>query len=868
MKRPYPVPLHLRPQADKEIEKMEAMGIIRRSRSEYCSPSRIVLKKNGDVRVCLDARYLNKIVVANNETPQQLEQLLQKASGTKYLSTTDLVKGYWQIKLSEESRKLTAFLYNGRLYEYNTLAFGVKDSGPAFIQALDQALGPEVTEFVNTYVDDLLIMSQTFEEHVEHLNRLFERLIECGLTLSLEKSQFFRESVPFLGVLLTREGVLPDPSKLQVIQDFPVPRTKQQLQSFLGVCGYYRRFSLRHATFVDPFRDLLSNDTLWDWTDKHDSAFVQLKQNFLNCVSLTHYLPNVRLKLQTDASDIGISGILYQEDAEGNPRIVSLVSRVLTKYERNYTVTEKELLAIIYSVLKFRYYLVGTSFDIITDHKSLTFLLTSPFNSARLMRWILCLQEYNFDVHHCKGADNIIADFFSRNLPGERVENNSNHLIWSCVKNMPAEGTHSKEMVNVNLIAKLSMQPQLLNELKRVRELQQADSVIVNMCAKPTKNFEILKDNDICYIKLNRNNNWKLFLPMALVLTVISSAHEQLGHAGAYKLYEYLSRFFFWRGIRRDVKNYTKSCDLCQRVKYLNYKMEGSYQFLKATAPNEMLSIDFFGPLPRSVAGVQYLFVLQDVFSKLITLYPIKRATTQICLNKLTSHYFEKIGKPNKILSDHGTQFTSPKWKARLEGLGVTVLFSSIRHPQSNLVERQMREVGRILRTYCSGRHTNWAKYVTFVQDCINFTTHQSTGFTPHYLHYNELPTEKIFDMFPKLRDVPLARDIQLQRANENLQKAFDARCKSQKTSSRVILKVGDLVLLRVPHLSDASQKLIGKFFHVYEGPYRISRIIGSKAYQLVMPDDENRCKGTYNRYNLRKYYQSLNQDDLRANGN
>ena len=118
---------------------MESMGIIRRSRSEYCSPSRIVLKENGDVRVCLDARYLNKLVVANNESPQQLEQLLPKASGTKYLSNTDLVKGYWQIRIAEESRKLTAFLYNGRLYEYNTIAFGIKDSGPAFIQALDQA---------------------------------------------------------------------------------------------------------------------------------------------------------------------------------------------------------------------------------------------------------------------------------------------------------------------------------------------------------------------------------------------------------------------------------------------------------------------------------------------------------------------------------------------------------------------------------------------------------------------------------------------------------------------------------------------------------------------------------------------------------
>ena len=401
-------------------------------------------------------------------------------------------------------------------------------------------------------------MSQMFEIHVQYLNRLFEHLIECGLTLNLEKSQFFRESVPFLGIFLTHESVILDPSKLQVIQNFPVPKSKQQLQSFLGVCGYYRRFSVRHATFVDPFRDLLSQDTLWGWTEKHGLAFERLKKNFLDCVALSHYMPNVKLKLQTGASDIGISGVLYQEDADGSPRIVSLISRVLKKYERNYTVTEKELLAIVYSVLRFRYYLVGTSFDIITDHKSLTFLLTSRFNSARLMRWILYLQEYNFEVQYCKGSDNIVADFFSRNLLGECTENNSNYLLWSCAEIIPTRNGFVQETTNINLISKLSMQPQLLNKLKRVRELQQSDESLIKLQAKPIRNFEVLKENDIVYIKPRKGNTWKLFLPVTMVSTILKSTHEQFGHASSYKLYEYISRQFFWRGMKREVKNYTK----------------------------------------------------------------------------------------------------------------------------------------------------------------------------------------------------------------------------------------------------------------------------------------------------------------------
>ena len=216
-----------------------------------------------------------------------------------------------------------------------------------------------------------------------------------------------------------------------------------------------------------------------------------------------------------------------------------------------------------------------------------------------------------------------------------------------------------------------------------------------------------------------------------------------------------------------------------------------------------LVSIDFYGPLPSSVAGVQYLFVIQDVFSKLVTLYPIKRATTVVCLKKLTNHYFEKIGKPERVLSDHGTQFTSPVWKTRLEALGIKVLFSSIRHPQSNPVERTMREMGRIFRTYCSEKHTKWARFVDFVQYCLNLTVHQSTGYTPCFLHYNRAPREKILELFPLLCTQPATREIVLQRANENLQHAFDRRCKTQKTTSKIELNLKDLVLLRVPHLSD-----------------------------------------------------------------
>ena len=295
VRKSYPVPLHQRDAVKIEINKMLSLGIIERSSSSFCNPLRIVGKKNGEVRLCLDARYLNRVIEGDNECPPVIEEILQKYEGVRYISTTDFVAGYLQIPLAKSSRPLTAFLHDGTLYQYTVVPFGVKDSGCAFIKALKMALGIELEDFVTAYVDDLLIASRSFDEHVEHLTRLFKKLIRAGMTLSLKKSLFFRKEVPFLGFILSSTGVRADPEKLRVIEEFPAPRNKKQLQAFLGVCGYYRRFSIRHANFVEPFRELLSGDTPWIWDDRHDRAFQALKDNFLRSVVLpiTLYRGNV-----------------------------------------------------------------------------------------------------------------------------------------------------------------------------------------------------------------------------------------------------------------------------------------------------------------------------------------------------------------------------------------------------------------------------------------------------------------------------------------------------------------------------------------------------------------------------------------------
>lgn len=857
VRKSYPVALSQKAAVRAEIDRMMTLGIIERSNSNFCNPLRVVTKKNGEVRLCLDARFINAAIKSDNECPPRMEELLQKFEGAKFLSTTDLVMGYWQVPLEFRARQYTAFLHEGHLYQFTRIPFGLKTAGSGFIRALNLSLGQELSEVISCYVDDILIASASFEEHIEHLSRLFERLKNSGFTISFKKSSFFCDEVSFLGFKLSPDGIRADPEKLAIISEFPCPKDKRQLQEFLGVCGYYRRFSVKHAEFIGPFRELLSSKSKWTWNESYSKAFQDLKNNFLRAVTLSHYLPHKKFRLQTDASDMGVSGVLYQEDDDGDIRIVSLTSRVLTGCESRYTTSEKELLAIIHSLIKFRMYLVGWKFEIITDHQALTYLLSTPYHNARLMRWILYMQEYQFDIRHCKGSDNLVADFFSRNFGHESsIDNNNNFLLCEIVRKS-LEQKVLKEAPGHDLYPSYSFSDEIISELKNLNHLQREDNEIMELMRKSRSKLKFKEESGVIYVGSQDEDRWRVAIPRCLVMLLLKSVHERLGHAGGYKMFEYLERLFRWKYMRRDIKNFVRQCDLCQRTKYINYKMEGSFQWVKANRPNEFVAVDFYGPLPASTAGVSYIFVVQDLFSKLVTLYPIKRANTKTCLEKLKGHYFAKIGKPSRILSDHGTQFTSPLWKTSLEAEGVKVVYSTIRHPQSNPVERTMRELGRFFRTYCAHKHTSWARYISKIQECLNLMYHQSTGAVPLTLHFGRSPRDQMLDLFPVLKEHDTDYEVYLQLAQDRLQRSFDQRSKSQKSVSKVILKEKDLVLLRVPHASDASLRVTHKFFHLYEGPYRIMKIINYNACLLVDPQDDNKVKGTYNRLHLRRYYRA-----------
>lgn len=360
----------------------------------------------------------------------------------------------------------------------------------------------------------------------------------------------------------------------------------------------------------------------------------------------------------------------------------------------------------MYSVDKLRTYLLGTRFTIITDHKGLVFLNTTQFLNSRLIRYSLLLQLYDFEVEYCKGADNKMADFFSRNPDGHFESGAQGALAIDVID---VEG-QTDDLYDCSIV---EMHGDLRQSLKNLVNLQRQDNfangIIVQLDNGRKMDFFILKE-DILFRLDPGLNVWQVVIPEILTKNLIDCIHSKLGHPGVFKTNMYIRRFYFWKSMSRQIKKFILSCDLCQRVKSPNEKMIGPYGRVLSEGPSDLVSVDFYGPLPKLTGGMEYIFVILDVFSKYIKLYPIKKEKTEVILGKLFNKYIPEMGKPNRVISDHGSQFTSPKWKNRLRKEGIKVIFSSVRHPQGNPVERVMRELGRLFRTLCADKHTRWVR--------------------------------------------------------------------------------------------------------------------------------------------------------------
>lgn len=835
--KPYPIPISKLEKMDKEVARMLHLGIIEPSDSPWSSPIVGVEKRNGEVRLCLDARKINTRIVPDRERPTNIDEILMKFQGARYLSSIDLTAGYWQCRLKKECRGITAFLYRGRNYQFKVLPFGLINSVAEFQKILDKVLGSEVLQFTAVYVDDIHVTSPTFSEHMNRLEKIFHRFQQYNVTINMKKSQFLCSQIIFLGHIISEKGLIMDPDKIKAIQNFQEPKSKKQVQSFLGFINFYRQYIRDLSKYTTVLSQLTKKNTEWEWNEEQRKAFQTIKEQFLDDIVLEYPDFTREFYLATDASKTHLGAELYQLDEEGRHRTLGFASRKLQGAEQNYYTTELELLAIVFGCTKYRNYILGYRVNVTTDHKALTFLNQCQLLNARLMRWAIKLQEFDLQITHVPGKDNIGADTLTRypQIPGDGDE-------------------IQKTTIYINKVIYNQYSTKLLRQFEQMKDLQDQDEEL-NTIRDRIKSHEThrYKIHQGLLFFIDKNGREKLMLPKIMVQDIVVETHELFGHFGAAKIHDMLRREYQIHKMYHTIKQIIKRCDLCQRSKIPNQNTRGPLMANIPEKPKERISLDLMGPLPKGQFGNQYILVLLDLFTKHVQIYAMRKATAGNILRKLRDKYLPAFGPVQSILTDNGTQFHSKAWEKQMKLWKIRHIVTTTYHPEGNPVERTNREIGRILRTFCYQKHTAWVGHLPSIEYWLNNVTHSSTGYTPQELVDGRRHSFRLNKLIPA--DELLLDDEKntfVQLAYKRLKKTAQYRCEYHNKGKKFPNYVqGQQVLLREHKLSSLEDNTIKKFFLLYRGPYLITEV---RKNNTVVVISENGQQSTHNVKNIKLY--------------
>ena len=398
----------------KQLEDLLAKGHIRPSTSPYAAPVLFVKKKDGSMRLCVDYRALNSITIKNKYPLPRVDELLDRLHGAKYWSSMDLRSGYHQVRIAEHHINRTAFATRYGLYEWTVMPFGLSGAPSTFQALMNDIFRPHLDKFVLVYLDDIMVYSRTKEDHLKHLDIVLSLLEKHQLYVKMEKCSFAMDETEFLGHIVSASGIRPDPKKLDAIRKWPRPQNPTDVRAFLGLCNYYRRFVDKFASIAAPLNEL-TDDKPFEWAEKHQQAFDALKLAMTSHPLVIHAPdPKQPYYLKCDASGVGMGAVLTQGSGKGE-RVIAYHSRKFTPAERNYPVHEQEMLGLVESLKVWRHYLLGSKVNVRTDNRPNKYLQTKPYlDPKRQARWMETLQEYDVDIEHIPGKDNVVADALSR----------------------------------------------------------------------------------------------------------------------------------------------------------------------------------------------------------------------------------------------------------------------------------------------------------------------------------------------------------------------------------------------------------------------------------------------------------------------
>lgn len=824
-------------QAAKEyVVDLMKKGKIRPSKSPYGAP--LFFVKDGDkpLRGVVDYRALNRITKRNNAPLPRSDEMFDRLGGARVFSKLDLKTGFHQIRLRPEDIEKTAFNTKYGQFEYLVMPMGLCNAPATFQTLMNNIFYDCIDDFLVLYMDDLLIFSKNEEDHMMHVEEVLQRLRQHNLYVSPKKCVFMSTEMDFLGLIVGKDGLRVDPKKMDVIKNWPRPANITEVRSFLGLVQFFRRFIARFSEIAVPLTNLTKkNQSIGKWDSKCEQAFAELKHAVTSAPILRSPDWKKPFKGHIDASQLAVGGTLTQMDEDDLEHPVAFHSKKLSPAEANYSANDRELLALISFLQRFRCYLEGTEFEILTDNQVLKHFFTKPSLSRREARWSEILGNFGvFPITMKPGKIHVLGDSLSR----------APHVINSSDETSAVLNSTEVPYFDRSEILKNYEDDQFFGPVVRAMRNEWP------MHEHGKRQLERMlpyftKDNDGCLLYQG-----KMCLPRRSIASILQVAHDSKigGHFGLAKTMSRLSNFH-WRHMLRDVRNYVKGCMRCQQFK------DSRQKSLTDPNPLEMpsrrwgsVSTDFITHLPKTKDGYDCITTWVDRISRRVHFIPSRSSDTAVDAAKsFYGNIFKLHGLPDEIVSDRDPKFTSKFWRTLMDLCGVKLKMSTSRHPQTDGSSEIMnRMLENYLRCYCSYRQDDWAELLPSAEFAYNSAISEDLGTSPFEVDLGWCPRSPLDLLSGSRVSVESVEEFKtaLQASIKDAQYSYKISRARQAAQSSMRYStpqysVGDYVWLKNTLFMDAysrsqeSAKLRAKRF----GPFRIVELVGKNAVKLELPD-------------------------------
>jgi transposase InsO family protein len=807
-------------------------------------------KPGGGLRFCVDYRKLNAVTKKDRYPLPLVDELMERLSRAKIFTKLDIRQGFHRIRMSPESEDLTTFRTRYGAYKYRVMPFGLTNGPATFQRFVNENFMEYLDDFLTAFIDDLLIYSNNELEHEEHVKKVLTRLREAGLQASISKCEFHVKRTKYLGFIVTTEGIEVDPEKTAVIAKWERPLTVKGVQSFLGFCNFYRRFIKDYSRIAKPLTRLTRADVSFQWDVNCQTAFDELKRRLISAPILRHYRPELPTRIETDASNEVVAGVLSQQE-EGNWHPVAYYSKTMSPPEQNYEIHDKEMLAIIRALEEWRAELEGLQrkerFDILTDHKALEYFMTTKKLNARQARWAEFLSQFYFLIRYRPGKQNTLADVLTRKHESKASKDKDGHRLQVLLKPNHLEAGVAPEETDYQFTEALMPIEPTMTTVERV--------IAENRTASSLEKYRAMAREG--HAKWQLENDRLLFRGRLVVpdegdlrARLLDEIHRQpsTAHPGQQKTKKLLQDRYYWPAWNIDVDRYLDNCLVCKRIKVSRDKKPGLLQPLPIPArPWQHISMDFRS-FPKDCHGYDAVFAVVDRLSKRPISIPCHKTITAKEMAKLfVVHVYRWKGPPDTIVSDRGGQFISDFWDEFCHILGIRLKLSTSNHPQTDgQTEIWNQYMAQKLRPFVNYYQDNWSELLPMVDFSGAVLSQDSTNLSPFLVDSGYEPRTS-FDWHAAAppRDLKMERR-QAQKWLKRMQEVWDraktgieqaqARQRSQANRHRreEDFGIGDYVMVTTKNwdLRRPTRKLAEQS----AGPFRIAERVGN-AYRLELPE-------------------------------